>query len=315
MPLHCDGTWDVVIFDEGHHTSDRCMECMKDFHPNHIIILSATLKKEHIKFFKNKYNPEIIQVKVKEAIQDEVLPDPRLILIPLTLDNKGKEYFIEKNFKKDKPTNSWITVDYNQKWKYRSYKNPLRIRCTQQQYYNDLSGLIDWYKQKGKSSAIMKNMHLYKSLERLKWLAKQKETIVKDILKELRYHRTLVFCPSIEDSSKLNSPCINSKVGTANLELFNSKKIKHIAAVGMLDEGFNPVDCRIGIFCMINASDRITLQRVGRILRHKQPVLIFPYYVNTREQEIVDNIVKEYNPELITRLNSPLMVQNLKTYL
>ena len=300
---HCNVRWDAVILDEGHHTSQRCMDILQGLQTNHIIVLSATLKKEHIGFFRSKYNPEIIQVKVKDAIDNEVLPDPQLILIPLILDNKVQNYYIEKNFKKGNTT-SWITIDYGQKWKYRSYKGPLRIKCTQRQYYNEMSGLIDWYKERGKHNAIMKNMWLHKAGERLKWLAKQKENTVKSILKELRNYRTLIFCPSIEDSLKVGSPCINSKIGTANLQLFNDKKIKHIAAVGMLDEGFNPVDCRIGIFYMINSSDRITLQRIGRVLRHKHPVLIFPYFKDTREQEIVDEITKDYNPELISVLTS-----------
>ena len=48
---------------------------------------------------------------------------------------------------------------------------------------------------------------------------------------------------------------------------------------------------------------------VKRLLRHKQPVLIFPYFVDTREQEIVDEIIKDYNPKLISRLSS---IKNIK---
>lgn len=308
---HLDTNWDVTIFDEGHHTSERCMDIMAGLRTSHIIVLSATLKKEHLFFFRNKYKPEVIQVKVKDAIENEVLPDPKLILIPLTLDNRSNTYYIEKNFKKGSPTNSWITIDYAQKWKYRGYKGAYRIKCTQKQYYDDLSNLIEWYKNKGKVNARFKNMWLHKAGERLKWLAQQKLTVVQSLLKELRNYRTLIFCPSIEDSNKVGSPCINSKVGTGNLERFNDKQIKHIAAVGMLDEGCNLIDCKAGIFQMINASDRITIQRIGRILRHKEPVLIFPYYVNTREQEIVDDIAKDYNPNLIIKLNT----YNIKQYM
>ena len=56
---------------------------------------------------------------------------------------------------------------------------------------------------------------------------------------------------------------------------------------------------------MINSSDRLNIQRVGRILRHKFPVLIFPYFVNTREEEIVKDVTSGYNPELITELDCP----------
>lgn len=57
------------------------------------------------------------------------------------------------------------------------------------------------------------------------------------------------------------------------------------------------------MFQMINSSDRLNIQRVGRILRHKYPVLIFPYFIDTREAEIVKDVTSGYNPELITELD------------
>ena len=42
---------------------------------------------------------------------------------------------------------------------------------------------------------------------------------------------------------------------------------------------------------------------VKRILRHKEPVLIFPYWINTREEEIINELIKDYNPELIYTIN------------
>lgn len=39
---------------------------------------------------------------------------------------------------------------------------------------------------------------------------------------------------------------------------------------------------------------------VKRILRHKNPILIFPYFKNTREEEIVnDRILNTFKPENI----------------
>jgi hypothetical protein len=38
---------------------------------------------------------------------------------------------------------------------------------------------------------------------------------------------------------------------------------------------------------------------VKRILRHKEPVIIIPYYKNTREEEVVVKMIENYNKELI----------------
>ena len=312
LPKYCGEKWDVVLLDEAHHTSERCREAMDCLHSRvkHLIALSATLKREMLAYFRYSWKAELFKVDVKDAIEDNVLPDPKIILLPLSLDKSNVNQIIEKKSKRTdvRP----LTISFADKWKYKSYTGPLRILCTQQQYYDDLSNLIEWYKQKGKSNAIMKNMWLHKAGERLKWLAKQKEEIIKSILKQLKNHRVLTFCQSIEQSASLGCPCVNIKVGLDALARFNAKAIKHISAVAMVDEGCNLSDCKIGLFQMINASDRMVCQRVGRILRHKEPVLIFPYYRNTREEEIINEIIKDYNPNLITRVFS---YNNIKQYL
>lgn len=61
----------------------------------------------------------------------------------------------------------------------------------------------------------------------------------------------------------------------------------------------NLVDCRIGLYANLNSSDIIIKQRLGRILRHKDPIIIIPYYVGTREEELVEKMLEDYNPELI----------------
>lgn len=314
LPKYAGNQYDIIVADEGHHTSERCMNALNHIKSTHMLVLSATLKKEHKFFFTTKYKAHIIKVNTKEAIDSNVLPDPKVILIPLTLDNVNFNCIIEKNIKKNTPKNTIKTIGYSEKWKYRSYKGPLNIVCTPQQYYTDTSNLIEWYKQKGMHNAIMKNIWLHKAGERLKWLAKQKADLIRSLLKELKNYRILTFCPSIEQSESLGCPCVNSKVGTENLDKFNNKKIKHIASVAMLDEGISPIDCKIGLFQMINSSLRLLTQREGRILRHKEPVLIFPYWKYTREQEIIDEFIKDYNPKLITTLDT-YSINNIKKYI
>lgn len=55
----------------------------------------------------------------------------------------------------------------------------------------------------------------------------------------------------------------------------------------------NLTDCKFGIFQMINASERLSIQRLGRTMRHKYPVVIFPYWKNSREDEIVKKICEQ----------------------
>lgn len=70
----------------------------------------------------------------------------------------------------------------------------------------------------------------------------------------------------------------------------------------MLNEGCNLYDCQIGIYASLHSSDRLVKQQLGRLLRHPNPVLIIPYYENTRDEEIVNKMLEDYNPELVKKV-------------
>ena len=61
----------------------------------------------------------------------------------------------------------------------------------------------------------------------------------------------------------------------------------------------NLSNCRIGIYAHLNSSEIIIKQRLGRILRHKSPVIVIPFYKGTREEELVAKMLEDYNPQLI----------------
>lgn len=297
--------WDTVCYDEAHHLSERCRETDLLIPSKHKLFLSATLKKEH-KYWIKHYYPiaEFISVSLKEAINNEVLPDPKVYLIPLTLDNcNSTEILIKKN------KNSTLTKEcfYKDRWKYMKLYN-CYIKCTPQQYYNEISNDIEYWKKQ----AMFKKSFEFKWLkccnDRLKWLSNQKNNIVITILKYLKDYRVLTFCNSIEQTEVLGKYCINSKNKKAieHLNMFNERKIKHITACDMINEGVNLTDCRVGLFAAINSSEILVKQKNGRVLRHKEPVIIIPFYKNTREEELVVKMVENYNKDLIK------VIHNLK---
>lgn len=65
----------------------------------------------------------------------------------------------------------------------------------------------------------------------------------------------------------------------------------------------NLINCRVGIYATLNSSERMIKQKLGRLLRHEDPVIIIPYYVGTRDEEIVKRMCEDYNPDLITIIN------------
>lgn len=292
-----------------HHLSERCRDAIAEatesgIKINRALLLSATINRELRRelpyVFKDLYT---YKVSMKKAIEGDTLPDPEIILIPLKLDNVKVDHKIIRNRSAKKGE---ITIDFKDRFKYKGIKDKkIIIKCTQQQYYDDMESLITWYKSKSFIEA-MKNLWLRSCGDRNKWLSNQKTQFVYDLLQCLKNERTLTFCNSIEHTTVLGSYAINSsnKDSDSILSKFNSNEIKHITACNMLDEGVNLRDCQYGIFAMLNSSERMIIQKLGRLLRHQEPVVIIPYYVGTRDEELVKKMTENYKTTIINDLNS-----------
>ena len=278
--------FDVVVADEMQHLSDARLDILQTIHIDEAFIgLSATIKRDMRDYFIHTYKAEVIKCGLREAVEDEVLPEPTVYLLPLTLDEKNYTFKLKK-FGRD-------------------------IITTQKGYYDGISSLIEWYKNKyfNSRNERIKNLWLSAAGKRLKWCAEQKEALVLSLLDKFKNYKTLTFCSSIEQSERLGKYNITSKNKSSiqNLDMFNEGKIKHITACNILNEGVNLTNCRIGIFCNLNSSEIVVKQRVGRILRHKYPVIIIPFFSGTREQELVEKMVEEYDK------NSIIVVDDIRS--
>lgn len=278
-----DSYFDVVIADEMQHLSEARIDILETIHIHEAFIgLSATIKRDMRDYFIYSHRAEVIKCGLKEAVEDEVLPEPTVYLLPLILDNSVCKYGT-KRFGKE-------------------------ITTTQKGYYDSVSSLIEWYKNKyfNSRNERIKNLWLSTAGKRLKWCAEQKEALVLSLLDKFRNYKTLTFCSSIEQSERLGKYNITSKnkASVKNLEMFNLNKIKHITACNILNEGVNLTNCRIGIFCNLNSSEIVVKQRVGRILRHKSPIIIIPYFKDTREEELVQKMIEEYSEDSIISVDS-----------
>lgn len=296
LQKHLEDEWTAVIFDEVQHLSDRCKFILENMRYKCFLGLSATIKKDLKNWlWYNIRGLEWVKMGLKDAIDNEVLPNPKVILIPLKLDNKAISEVIVKNPKAKKS----LEVSYQDRYKCRDKNIKYHIHCTQQQWYNETESLIAWLDQHAPKFAYLK-----KCGERLKWLSEKKTEFVKELLRRITRHRVIVFCNNIEQSKMLGMNSINSKDGMAQeiLDKFNNREINKVTVVAILNEGVNVSDCKIGVFANLNASETITVQRSGRILRHKQPVIIIPYYINTRDEVLAMRMIQNYDPNMIVTI-------------
>lgn len=297
------GNWDFIIYDESHHLSERCRESLCDFNVQYSILLSATISKSFKDELREVFdNISYYKKDLRSVIDESILPDPKVYLWPLDLDNTNSTELIIKN---PKAKGKSINVSWEKRWNYLKVKtNPIYINCTEKQYHYDLCNQIEYWKKRymRSKSQISKNKWLRLCNDRLVWLSNKKIRYVKQLLPLLQDYRTLTFCNSIEQTEILGKYCINSKNDKSiqYLEEFNAGKINHITACSMLNEGMNLTNCQIGIYANLNSSDIIIRQRTGRILRHPNPVIIIPYFKSTREAEILDKMLEDYNPNLVS---------------
>jgi len=299
---HAGEHWDVVICDEGHHITERVMDIMENMSFTRALILSATLTGQQItKLRYLLHDLYVYKVRMKDAINSDILPDPHIVLWPLMLKTMGNTETIILNPKVTAPV---VELTFAQRKMFKDRKHKYVIPCTETQYYLDLETKVDFFKRAAMGSAAMKNLWLQKAGVRLKWLASKKSPYVKQLLSLLNEERTLTFCGSIEQTKELGENCIHSKNKNSQqiLKDFNDGKIDHITAVAMLDECVNLTSCRVGIFANISSSERIQIQRVGRILRHPSPIIFIPYFKNSREEEVVKKMLEGYNPERIMEI-------------
>lgn len=286
---HCGEHWDIVILDECHHIgSEMRMQQLKTVKYGYMIGLSATIPQKLKMWFKYNYHSEVVSCDIIEAIDSDVLPEPTILLFPLQLENTRQSETIEINPKAKGPV---YQGEYKDLWKFKKTRAHAILKCTQKQKIIEVDKLIDWYKKKTMSgNTAMKQTWLYFCGKRLEYFADYKLQWVKMILHHLDKERTITFCKTIPQTEELGKNCIHSKNKDAEKVYndFNEGKIDHITAVNILNENANLVNCKYAIFANLSSSEVVQVQRTGRALRHKKPVIIIPYYKGTREDEIVE---------------------------
>ena len=305
---HCREHWSIILCDEVHHIgSDVRLDLLKTMSFDWLIGLSATIPRKLKQYFRFMYHTEVVSCDLIEAIEDDILPEPEILLYPLLLDNTKVTETIVVN---PKATKGPVDGEYKfmRKYKFQMRDTKVNVHCTQQQKLNELDSQITWLKNKYMNTHSKANEQswLYMCGRRLEFLADCKLKVVQIILDKLKNYRTITFCKTIKQTEALSGNCIHSKKKDASevYEKFNQKKIKHITAVNILNENANLVDCKYAIFANLSSSEVVMPQRLGRSMRHPHPVIIIPFYKGTREEEIVGKYVEGFNKDYIKVIHS-----------
>ena len=295
---------DLLILDEIHHAwSEARIFLLTSLRVKRVIGLSATIENEHKYLFNDIFkNMAIYTITMEDAIEMEILPKPKVYLIPLKLDNSKKSETIE--FKRGRNINE-IHCDYLQRNSYIYAKNKyptlnLIIHCTQQEKYDYLEAnyeLAKRYKRTGwlRHGGIRK-----------KFLSDCKTDKIKEICAKLQNDskRFICFCGSIEQAEEI-SP-VNSihskKESNSILRRFNSKEINSIYAVKKLVEGVNLVDINAAVIGQLDGTERPFIQMTGRSLRADFPEVYVLYFKDTKDMDYLENVTNNIPEEYLVKL-------------
>jgi len=295
---------DLLILDEMHHLNWNRLEFIKKIEFNKAIGLSATICDENLAIFKIGCGLDTVvyTITMEEAIEMEILPKPKVYLIPLKLDNSKKSETIE--FKRGHNINE-IHCDYLQRNSYIYAKNKyptlnLIIHCTQQEKYDYLEANYE------RAKLFKRSGWLRHGGIRKKFLSDCKTDKIKEICEKLQNDgkRFICFCGSIEQAETLGKDnCIHSKKEVKSIiHKFQSKEINSLYAIKMLTEGQNLEGIKAGIIGQLDGTERPFVQRNGRMLRAEFPEIYVLYFVGTKDEDYLQNVINAIPNEFLVYL-------------
>ena len=307
--------WDLIIFDEAHHLgSDLRMDVLTELHAQNIILLSATLPDQVMQAVTEVFGEFVTsKVTLKEAIEWGILPQPKVYLIPLTLDSTYPNCtIIEEWGKKEKRVT--YKCKFHERWEYLKNKDKypnvtLEISCTQQQKYDYLSDQFEYWRSQffRTRQEFIKNKWLQVGSKRKRFLGESKTQAVRLLLYKIQNRRFICFCTSIEQAELLGGKnAIHSKKDNSLdiIDDFNTKKIDNLFAVGMLQEGQNLPNIEAGVIVQLDGQERAFVQKFGRSLRATDPIQFIFYYKDTKDTEYLKNVLEGINEEYITEVDN-----------
>lgn len=304
---------DLVILDEAHHiNTDIKLDSLKSLKFKSVLALSATLSKDCIDKLSyvcgEFYN---YKISTKEAIDNNILAEPKIYLHELYLNSRLRTEVIEDH-RGNKDRYKIIRCNYEDRWKYlkdkRNYPNiKLIMAATPLQKYNYYCDKVDFYKRKYMSTRnqVFHNCWMRAGSDRKMFMGSIKTEAVRSLTKsDLKDTRYICFCTNIEQAESLNkNNCIHSKINKPEevLNRFNQKKISSIYAVQMLTEGTNLTDIKTAIIVQLDSKDLKFIQKVGRALRSKEPDIHIFYFKNTRDEEYLKMALENIDSKYIVK--------------
>lgn len=302
--------WDIVVFDEAHHCfTEKRMAALEELKEHvypltgRIYLLSATLspgKQDMIEDIFGKFKTSTVTL--KDAIEGDILPDPKVYVVEMQLDNVKKHQEIIIGNEPKAPLVKW-----EDRFKY-IYKNvPCIIQCTEFQKNLYLSQCVDYWNERYHKShtEFQKIKAANYGSQRKRFLGELKTGVIRKLIERLpKNNRFVCFCASVAQANTLDyvntiSSKRPAKSNQIIIDRFNNKQINHIYAVGMITEGMNLTDIQTGIIVQLDGKERLFLQKAGRVMRSDFPNIYIVYYKGTQDENYLKGALENIDSKFV----------------
>ena len=307
MHKYKDSEYDILVMDEAHHVfTEKRMSYLQEMLQSswqHIYLLSATLssgKQDMIEDIFGKFNTSTVTL--KDAIKEDILPDPKVYVVEMHLDNTKRFQEIQIGNDPKAPVVKW-----EDRAKY-IYKNiPCIIRCTEFQKNLFLTQSVDYWNERyhRSHSEFQRVKAANYGSQRKRFLGELKTGAVRKLIDRLpRKNRFVCFCASVAQANALDyvnniSSKRPAKSNQITIDKFNNKQIDHIYAVGMITEGMNLTDIQTGIIVQLDGKERLFVQKAGRAMRADEPTIIILYYKNTQDENYLKGALENIDSKFV----------------
>ena len=309
-----DTVYDIIVLDECHHafspTRLPILEEMSQYniYINSVYLLSATLSSAKVDQIEELFGKFTIStVSLKDAISNDILPDPKVYVVEMELDDSRIDQEIVGR-KGDKPH----VVNWENRNKYKFKNVPYVIRCTQKQKNIWFTNEMEYWKQRYENShnTFHHNYWVNYGSQRKRFLGELKTAAVKKLIDSLpKKKRFVCFCASVNQANMLD--CVNTisskrpaKSNQLIIDKFNAKKIDHIYAVGMITEGMNLTDIQLGIIVQLDGKERLFVQKIGRVLRADAPKAVIFYFKDTQDENYLKGALENIDSKFVQYINT-----------
>lgn len=308
-----DTKWDLIILDEAHHIgSDIRLDIISTIKSDMILLLSATLEKETLQCLELIFGRfKSLKIDIQEAIDNGYLPQPKIFLIPMSLDYTHKTEIIEESWG-IKSKRIEIRCDFKDRWKYLKNKSSfpnvtLIMNCTPYDKYHYLSDNMEYNLKRYMTTRkeIFKTKALRFGSQRKALMGETKTERAGRLIDSLRSQRYICFCTNIQQADALGgADAIHSKRqdNQAVIDNFNNGITDRLFAVGMAQEGMNLKNIQAGIIIQLDGKERAFIQKFGRTLRAEDPVQYIFYYRNTQDEKWLNKVLEGIDKNYIKTL-------------